>query len=100
MTLDLGAAAPALGGVLGVGTIGALWSGRREFVLRAMTFAAATPVLITAAATGRVGATVLALALALICCWEYARLVELDAWTQTTLAVGVVSMIVLAGLHR
>ena len=100
MTLELAVATPVLGGILGAGAIGALWSGRREFVLRALSFAAATPILLTAAATGRIGAAVLAVAIALVCCWEFTRLVALDRWTQTALAAGVVAMIGLDYAHQ
>ena len=100
MTLELAVATPVIGGILGAGAIGALWSGRREFVLRAFSFAAATPILLTAAATGRLGAAVLAVAIALVCCWEFARVVDLDRWTQTALTTGVVAMIGLDYAHR
>lgn len=100
MTFQLPTAAPLLGGVLGTSAIGVALSGRREFVLRWLSFFAATPILILAAATGAAGATALAVAVGLVCCWEYARVVGLDRYPRLALAAGVLAAVALAAAHR
>src|SRR4051812_24655826 len=89
MTVTLAAAAPLLGGALGIGAIGVWLSGRREFLLKWLSFLAATPVLLVTTALGRTGVAVLAIAVAAACTREYARMVRLDVWMAASLLGGV-----------
>src|SRR5690348_16177886 len=99
MTLELVSGTPVVGGVLGIATVAVWFSARRDFMHRLLSFAAATPILIIASSTGRDGATVLAVGLALVCCWEYARMVRLTRLAQFTLIGAVIAAILFAHDH-
>jgi phosphatidate cytidylyltransferase len=96
MSLLLPSATPLLGGVLVAGGIGVWVSGRREFLLRWLSFFAATPVLVLASSTGRPGAIGLAVAVSTVCAWEYARMVDLDRYLTAALFVGVLTLVIYA----
>ncbi|HLY34496.1 MAG TPA: phosphatidate cytidylyltransferase [Jatrophihabitantaceae bacterium] len=100
MTFQLASSTPLVGGVLGLSGLGVWLSGRREFVLRWLSFAAAAPVLLLAGATGRVGALVFACCIALVCCWEYARMTRLDPNTAGVLTASVLGAIALGFVHE
>lgn len=100
MSTVLPAATPLLGGVLGVSAIGVWVSGRRDFLLRWLSFFVATPVLVLAASLGRPGGTALAIGIAVVCCWEYARMVGLDRGTRSALLLGVLIAIGYSVAHR
>jgi phosphatidate cytidylyltransferase len=100
MSVQLPAAAPLLGGVLGAGGLGVLLSGRREFLLRWLSFFAATPILLLAAATGRFGAAALAAGVGLVCACEYGRMLRMDVWTHVALIAGVLGAIGFGITHR
>jgi phosphatidate cytidylyltransferase len=100
MSIMLPAETPLLGGVLGISAIGVWLSGRREFVLRWLSFFAATPVLVLAASLGRPGAVGLAISIAVVCSWEYARMAGLDRYTTGALLIGVGTAIGFSVAHR
>jgi phosphatidate cytidylyltransferase len=85
MSLLLPAASPLLGAVLAAGGVGAWLSGRREFLRRWFSFIAATPVLLLASSAGRSGATLVAVAITIVCAWEYGRMLRLDRYTSAAL---------------
>ena len=93
MSLLLPATTPVLGGVLAVGGIGVWRSGRREFVLRWLSFFAASPVLLLATYAGLPGAVAVAGAIAAICAWEYARMVALTGFPRAALFAGIAASI-------
>ena len=99
MTLELASGAPIVCGVLGVGTIGVWLSARREFVMRLLSFAAATPVLLIASSIGRPGAVALVVVLALVCCWEYARMTQLGRTAQIATTIAVIGLIAASAAH-
>lgn len=93
--------APSLiAGLLGAGAAGAWLSGRREFVRRWASFAAASPVLLLASLFGRNGAVVLALGIGAVCSVEYARMLRLDRWTAAAVVGGVLTTISAAAAGR
>ena len=89
MSVILPSATPVIGSVLGVSAVGVWLSGRRDFLLRWLSFFAITPVLLLAGATGRTGAAGLAVTIGVVCGCEYARMVDLDRWTGLALLSGV-----------
>jgi phosphatidate cytidylyltransferase len=99
MTADLVSGAPIVGGILGVASIGVWLSARRDFVLRLLSFAAASPILLVAANTGKAGAVGLAAGLTVVCCWEYSRMAGLRRISHVTLTAGVLAMIASSAAH-
>lgn len=100
MSLLLPSATPVLGGVLAAGGLGVWLSGRREFVLRWLSFFAATPVLLIASFTGLPGALAVAVAVAGVCGWEYARMVGLAGYSRAALFIGILLPIGYAATGR
>jgi phosphatidate cytidylyltransferase len=100
MTVELVSGTPVIGGALGVAAVAVWLSARRDFLLRLLSFAAATPILIVAASTGTVGATALAVSLALICCWEFSRMTALTRAEAVALTGAVVATILLVPTHH
>jgi phosphatidate cytidylyltransferase len=89
MSLLVVPAPTLIAGLLGAGATGAWLSGRREFVRRWITFAAASPLLLLTQAFGTTGAGALALAVGALGSLEYARMLRLDRATSAALVVGV-----------
>ncbi|HJQ42332.1 MAG TPA: phosphatidate cytidylyltransferase [Jatrophihabitantaceae bacterium] len=100
MSVLIPSATPVIGSVLGVSAVGVWLSGRRDFLLRWLSFFAITPILLLAAATGRHGATALAIIIGVVCACEYARMVRLDRWTRLALLGGVLITIGYSYQHR
>ena len=96
MSILLPSATPVLGGVLAVGGVGVWLSGRREFVLRWLSFFAASPVLLLATYAGLPGAVAVAVAIAAVCAWEYARMVGLHGPARAALLAGILAPVAYA----
>jgi phosphatidate cytidylyltransferase len=96
MSVLLPSATPVLGGVLALGGVGVWISGRREFVLRWLSFFAASPVLLLGAYAGLPGAVAVAVAIAAVCAWEYARMVGLHSFQRAALLAGILAPIAYA----
>lgn len=100
MSLLLPSATPVLGGVLAVGGIGVWLSGRRDFVLRWLSFFAVSPVLLLASYGGTAGALTVAVAVGGVCGWEYARMLGLIGWARAALFAGILLPIGYAAAGR
>jgi phosphatidate cytidylyltransferase len=96
MSVLLPSATPVLGGVLALGGVGVWLSGRREFVLRWLSFFAASPVLLLATYAGLPAAVAVGVAIAVVCAWEYARMVGLHGYQRAALLAGVLAPIAYA----
>ncbi len=89
--------APYVAGALSAGGIGAYASRRRELIRRWWTWALTAPVVGGALLLGTPGAVVLALGLAAVAGFEYARLARLTRADQWVLTIAVGAVVIGAG---